>query len=106
MSWTYLVLAIALEIGATTALRASDGLRRRAWIPAVVAGYVVSFVCLSFALREGMAIGVAYGIWAATGIAATAVIARAAFKEPLTKTMGLGIVLIAGGVLLVELGAH
>jgi small multidrug resistance pump len=52
-----------------------------------------------------MAVGVAYGVWAASGIALTAVIARVAFGEPLTRTMGAGIALVALGVLLVELGA-
>jgi small multidrug resistance pump len=53
-----------------------------------------------------MAIGVAYGIWAASGVALTAVAAHILFREPFTRIMGLGIVLIAGGVLLIELGAH
>lgn len=52
-----------------------------------------------------MALGVAYGIWAAAGVALTAILSRILFKEPLTWVMGLGIILIAGGVLLIELGA-
>ncbi|MTD12899.1 QacE family quaternary ammonium compound efflux SMR transporter [Nakamurella sp. YIM 132087] len=106
MSWLYLVLAILCEVGATMSLRASGGLRERKWIPAVVGGYVAAFVLLSFALGHGMALGVAYGIWAAAGVALTAVLARWLFREPLTRVMALGILLIAGGVLLVELGAE
>ncbi|MEU2663353.1 SMR family transporter [Micromonospora sp. NPDC007220] len=105
MSWVFLAAAIAFEVAATMALRASEGLRRKAWAPVVVGGYVTCFVFLSLALRAGMAVGVAYGVWAAAGIALTAIIARFAFNDPLTKVMMLGIGLIAGGVLLVELGA-
>jgi small multidrug resistance pump len=52
-----------------------------------------------------MPLGVAYGIWAAAGVALTAVIGRLLFKEPFTWLMGLGILLIVGGVLCIELGA-
>ncbi|WP_433393727.1 DMT family transporter [Micromonospora sp. KLBMP9576] len=106
MSWVFLAAAIALEVTATMALRASDGLRRKAWAPVVVGGYVSCFVFLSLALRNGMAVGVAYGVWAAVGIALTAILARLVFGEPLTRVMMLGIALVAAGVLLVELGAH
>ena len=54
---------------------------------------------------EGLGLGVAYGIWAASGVALTAVASKALFKEPLTALMMGGIALIIAGVLLVELGA-
>ncbi|GLZ00219.1 multidrug efflux SMR transporter [Actinoplanes sp. NBRC 103695] len=106
MTWVYLSFAIALEIAATMALRASDGFRRLAWVGVSIAGYVVSFVLLSLALSGGIALGVAYGVWSAVGIAGTAIIARFAFKEPLNRTMIGGIALVMAGVLLVELGSH
>jgi small multidrug resistance pump len=52
-----------------------------------------------------MPIGIAYGIWAAAGVALTAVLSKFLFKDPLTRLMSLGIILIIGGVLLIELGA-
>ena len=52
-----------------------------------------------------MSLGVAYGIWSAAGVALTAVASRVLFKEPLTLVMILGLGLIMGGVLLIELGA-
>ena len=69
------------------------------------AGYVFAFAMLSVVLAEGVAIGVAYGIWAAAGVAITAILSRIFFKEPLTWVMILGLILIVGGVLLIELGA-
>ncbi|MBM2616161.1 multidrug efflux SMR transporter [Actinoplanes sp. LDG1-06] len=106
MSYLYLTLAITLEISATMALRLSEGLRVKKWALPVIAGYIASFTLLSLSLHKGMPIGIAYGIWSAIGIAGTALIARAAFKEPLTRTMGAGILLVITGVLLVELGSH
>ena len=106
MTWVFLIGAILAEVAATMALRASGGLRKKIWILPVAAGYLLAFVSLSFALSAGLALGVAYGIWAASGVALTAVLARFLFGEPLTRTMGAGIVLISAGVLLVELGAN
>jgi len=57
--------------------------------------------------REGqrlLPIGVAYGVWAATGVALTAIIGRLLFKDPLTWLMGAGIACIIAGVFLIELG--
>lgn len=106
MSWLYLGCAILFELAATLSLRQSDGLRDKRWAPAIIGGYLVSFSFLAAALGAGMAIGVAYGIWAATGVALTAIAARVLFRDPLTKTMGMGIALIACGVLLIELGSN
>ncbi|WP_328993251.1 multidrug efflux SMR transporter [Kribbella sp. NBC_01245] len=105
MKWLFLIAAIIAEVGATMSLRASDGMRKKSWIGAIAAGYVLAFVFISLSLDRGMALGVAYGIWAATGVALTALLARVIFREPLTALMSAGILLIAPGVLLVELGA-
>jgi len=105
MQWTALVFAIAFEVAGTLSLRvAATG--RPAWYAAVIGGYVAAFAALSVALADGLPLGVAYGIWAATGVAATAVLSRVIFKEPLTTLMLAGIGVIAVGVLLVELGGH
>lgn len=104
MSWIWLCAAIAFELLGTLSLRASDGFRRRLWLVPVALGYLVSLVCLSFALRAGVPVGVAYGIWVAVGIALVALLARAIWRDPLTPRMMAGIAVIAAGVLLVELG--
>ena len=104
MQWLFLALGIVLEVGGTLALRmAATG--RRIWFVVVGIGYVGAFAALTVTLSEGLGIGIAYGIWAAVGVALTAVASRLLFREPLTALMGVGITLIAGGVLLVELGA-
>lgn len=104
MSWVWLVAAIASEIAGTLSLRASDGLRKRLWLIPVVVGYTLAFVFLACSLNAGMLVGVAYGIWAAVGIALVALLARAIWRDPLTTRMVFGIVFIGAGVVLVELG--
>jgi len=96
--------AIASEIAATLSLRASDGLRRRSWLVPVILGYAAAFGFLALTLEAGMKLGVAYGIWSALGIALVAILARLIWREPLTNRMIVGIVVIAAGVALVEVG--
>ncbi|QNG19523.1 QacE family quaternary ammonium compound efflux SMR transporter [Rhodococcus triatomae] len=106
MAGVFLICAIVAEVTATLSLRAGVG-GRRAWYLVVVVGYLLAFGFLSLTLRAGLPLGVAYGIWAAVGVAVTAVASRFLFREPLTVVMGIGIVLIMGGVLLIETGgAH
>ena len=104
MAWLYLVGAIVAEIAGSLALRAASHGKKR-WFALVAVGYLGAFICLGLTLNAGMGLGVAYGIWTATGVALTAVFGKLIFNEPLTWTMSAGIALVVGGVLLVELGS-
>ncbi|TDD48381.1 DMT family transporter [Saccharopolyspora elongata] len=104
--WLLLVGAIGLETVATLSMKASEGFTKKAWIAPVVLGYVCAFALLGVVLGQGMPVGVAYGIWAASGVALTAILGRVIFRDPLTWVMAAGVVLIIGGVLVVELGAQ
>ncbi|MFS4505137.1 DMT family transporter [Clavibacter sp. Sh2141] len=104
MKWLWLTSAVAVEVTASLALQAA--VDAPGWYALVVAGYLSAFVCLTRVLRAGMAIGVAYGIWGAAGVALTAVMASILFGQPLTGVMVVGLVLIIAGVLLVELGSQ
>jgi small multidrug resistance pump len=102
--WTMLAVAIVSEVVGTLSLRAA--LDHPAWFALVATGYLVAFALLSAVLAAGMPVGVAYGIWSASGVALTAVLAALVFRDPLTVQIGLGIAAVIGGVLLVELGSH
>lgn len=100
----WLGAAIVAEIVATLSLKAA---LNTPWLYAVVViGYVVAFTCLDRVLRLDMPIGVAYGIWGAVGVAATALLAPVLFGEPLSAMMLAGIVVIVAGVLCIELGGR
>ncbi|WP_340537799.1 DMT family transporter [Nocardioides sp. GXZ039] len=104
MAWLFLAAAIAAEVSGTLSLRMA-ALGHRAYYAVVVAGYAAAFVLLALTLDRGLALGVAYGIWAASGVALTAIASKVLFGEPLTPVMLAGIALIMTGVLVVELGA-
>ena len=80
-------------------------LGRPRWYVTVVVGYVIAFGMLSVALAAGIPLGIAYGIWSATGVALTALLGRVLFRDPLNGVMLGGLGLIMAGVLLVELGS-
>jgi small multidrug resistance pump len=105
MTWLLLAGAILSEVAATLSLRASGGLKKKRWIAPIAVCYLGAFGLLTVALARGMPIGIAYGVWAACGVALTAIGARVFFKDALTKRMAAGVGLIAAGVLLIELGA-
>lgn len=104
MTWLLLLLAIVSEVAATLSLKAA--MTTPALYVIVVSGYLASFVFLTFVLKRGMGLGVAYGIWGAIGVALTAVLSAVVFGEAFTAMMGIGMVCIIGGVLLVEIGSH
>ncbi|MEV0089281.1 multidrug efflux SMR transporter [Saccharopolyspora sp. NPDC050642] len=98
--------AIALEVVGTLSLRAMGGFAHPWWLVPVVIGYVGAFYLVAKVLATGLPVGAVYGIWAASGVALTAIFGAIIFGDPLTWVIGLGIVLIIGGVLLVELGSQ
>jgi small multidrug resistance pump len=102
--WVLLSGAILTEVTGTLSLRAFQD--QRLWLILVVAGYVASFFLLTRVLRAGVPVGVAYGIWGASGTAITAVSASVIFGDPFTVPIMVGIGLIIAGVLLVEFGSR
>ena len=102
--WALLLCAILTEVTGTLSLRAFQD--HRGWLVLVVAGYTASFFLLTRVLRAGVPIGVAYGIWGASGTALTAVLATLIFGDPFTLPIVGGIALIIAGVLMVEFGSH
>lgn len=106
MGWCLLGLAIVAEVGATTALRYSNGFTNLVPSIITVTGYVFAFMMMSRALRT-IDLGVAYAVWAGIGTAIVAVIGILVLGEPGNTAKTLGLALIIGGVILVNLqGAH
>lgn len=100
--WLILAVAIAMEVTATLALRAA--IDAPWWAVVTVVCYVGAFLSLATLLRMGEPIGLIYGIWAASGVAATALLASVIFGEPVTPTVAVGIAVVVAGVFLVETG--
>ncbi|MEV5959665.1 multidrug efflux SMR transporter [Streptomyces sp. NPDC051987] len=106
MGYLTLAGAIAAEVAATTAMKYADGFSRL-WPSLLTAlGYVLSFLLLAKTLQT-LSIGTAYAIWSGVGTAAIAVLGLLLFGEALTLVKVAGILLIVGGVVVLNLGgAH
>lgn len=102
MGWLLLSLAIVAEVIATTALRYSNGFTNPVSSTITIAGYIVAFGMLSRALRT-IDLGIAYAVWAGVGTAIVAVIGMLLFSEPGSLAKTLGLAMIIGGVVLVNL---
>lgn len=83
MAYLFLAGAVVSEVAGTLSLRVAVGGRRR-FYAAVVASYLLAFTLLALTLDAGLGLGVAYGIWAAAGVALTAIASKVLFAEPLT----------------------
>jgi small multidrug resistance pump len=106
MGYVLLAGAIAAEVGATTAMKYSEGFSRLWPSLLTIAGYIVAFALLAQTLKT-VQIGTAYAIWAGAGTAVIAAIGMLFLGEGLTLAKVGGIVLVIGGVVLLNLGgAH
>ena len=105
-AFTWLLLAGAILSEVTASLSLKGALDHAGLYAVVAVGYLTSFFFLSAVLKHGMALGVAYGIWGALGVALTAVFSSIVFGEKLTLVMGGGLLLVMAGVLVVELGSQ
>jgi len=104
LPYLFLVAAILSEVVATISLRASENLSKYGFVAVVIIGYVSAFLLLNQALVKGIPLGVAYGIWAASGVALVALLSIPIFGESLTLIQVAGLVLVLTGVLALEMG--
>jgi small multidrug resistance pump len=103
MGYVFLVMAIAAEVAATTALKYSAGFTRLWPSLFTVLGYVVSFALLAKTL-DSVPMGTAYAIWSGIGTAVIAVLGLILFGEGLGAVKLTGMALIIVGVVVLNLG--
>jgi small multidrug resistance pump len=97
MHWIFLVIAIVLEVIATTFLKVSHGLTR--FLPFIFAGIcgAASFLIYALALKK-IDISVAYPIWSGLGTVLVAVIGLWIFKEHISPARWLFLAMIVFGI--------
>ena len=100
--WIYLIIAILTEVVGTTMMKVSQGLTRL--VPAVLmfVMYAISFVFMALALKK-LEVSTAYAIWSGLGTAVIAAIGILWFQESFSIPKLVGIVLVIGGVILLNI---
>jgi len=101
--WLLLLLAVGCEVVGTTALKASHGFRRLGPSLLTVAGYGPALFLLGLVFAR-LPLGVVYAVWSGLGIAAVTALGVVLFGERLTTSRLVGIGLIVGGTLILNLG--
>lgn len=98
MAWVTLFVAGLFEVGWAIGLKASEGFTKP--IPSIltVAGMIISFALLSFALRT-LPVGTAYAVWTGIGAVGTVIVGMVVFHEPVQVARLVCIGLIVAGVL-------
>ena len=104
MAWIVLVFAGFCEATWAVMLRQTMGWTRLVPSAVTVGFMLLSFYCLSLALRK-IPVGTAYAVWTGIGAAGTAAVGAMLFGEPVTPLRVAGILLILGGVATLRLAA-
>ncbi len=101
MTYLYLLIAIASEVVATSALKASDGFT--VLLPSLVTfiGYAIAFYLLSLTLRT-IPVGIVYAIWSGLGIVLIAIVGWVRFRQVLDWPAIAGLALILAGVVVIN----
>ena len=102
MSYLYLVIAIAAEVVATSALKKSEEFTRLWPSVTVAVGYLVAFYFLTLVLRS-MPIGVTYAMWSGLGVVLVAVVGAILYREVPDAAAIVGMTLIVAGVVIMNL---
>lgn len=107
MPYVLLLVAIAFEVLGTSLLKVTEGFTRL--VPTVVclASYTAAFAALAWAIKHELPVGIAYAMWSGLGTAAIVAIGVVFFQEPVSFQKIAGVVLVIGGVVVLNLGgAH
>jgi small multidrug resistance pump len=101
-----LIVAIAIEVVATSLLPRADGFRDLGWTAAVMAGYTLSIWLLTVVVRT-LPVSVSYAIWSGLGTAAVAVVGYLWLGESMGVLKAVSLALIVVGVVGLNIGgAH
>lgn len=101
-TWAALLGAIGFEVLGTTLLQKSEQFSRLWPTLGMAACYLAAFYLLSLALRQ-MPVGIAYAIWSGLGVVLISVIGLVVFKQRLDLPAVVGLVMIVGGVVVINL---
>mgnify|MGYP003413512621 CR=1 FL=1 len=101
--YIYLSISIITEVFAASMLKLSNGLTEYMPLIGVALGYGISFYMLGIVLKY-MPLSIAYAIWAGAGTMCTAIVSIVFFGEVFTLIKVLGVVVIVGGIILINKG--
>ncbi|GJE59403.1 DMT family transporter [Methylobacterium trifolii] len=100
-AYAALTVAIVCEVAGTTFLQKSEQFTRLVPTVAMGAFYAGAFYLMTHALKV-MPLGITYAIWSGAGVVLTALIGATLFKQSLDVPALVGIAMIVGGVVVMQ----
>lgn len=98
----FLAVAILFEVLGTTMLKMSDQFTRLVPSLITIMAYIGTFYFLSLSLKT-IPIGIAYAVWAGIGIVLVTLVGIVMFKQYPNIPTVIGMLMIIGGVVLINL---
>lgn len=102
MQWALLLVAILAEVAATSLLKSTEGFSRLWPSVVVVVCYETAFILLALSMKR-IPIGIVYAVWSGVGVALITLVAWVFLGQTLDAVGLLGLALIVGGVLVINL---
>lgn len=102
MHWIYLTIAVVFEITVAIAAGKADGFAHRGWAAVTLVAGAVGTYMLSLAMLT-FDVGVGYAIWTSVAGVGVVVLGALLFGQRLTWRKALGIALVIGGVVGLQL---
>lgn len=102
LTWAVLGGAIVFEVVGTSLLQASGQFSKPLPTLGMALCYGLSFFLLSHALKT-IPVGLAYAIWSGLGVVLISMIGLVVFKQRLDVPAIIGLVMIVGGVVVINL---
>ena len=102
LPYLYLCCAVALEVIATSALKASNSFTNLVPSVIMVVGYGIGFFFLSLVMRS-IPVGVTYALWSGLGIVLITLLSAYLFKEMLDAAALIGMGFIIAGIVIIQL---
>lgn len=102
--YLFLALAIIFEVAWAVLLKYTDGFTRLWPTVATLATYLAALYFLNLTVQT-MPVGIAYAVWAGTGMVLIALFGVVVLKQHLDIPAIIGLALIVAGVLVLNLGS-
>ncbi|MNP00407.1 Multidrug transporter EmrE [compost metagenome] len=97
-----LVIAICMEVIATSALASIQGFSKPLPLLAMIVGYVTSFYMLAIVVKT-IPIGIAYAIWSGMGIVLVTLVSVVVYRQKPDLAAVAGMGMIVAGVVTLQL---
>jgi small multidrug resistance pump len=99
--WLALAIAIAAEVIATSAMKASNEFTHLVPTLIAIAGYCTAFYFMTISMRV-LPIGIMYAIWSGMGIVLISIVGWLVYKQNLDMPAIIGMVLIIAGAVIIN----